>query len=298
MTSRGHPRLTGEEPPLLLGKRTVAEFNGATMTIFDGQGRERAVLSREAALDRGYVALRRRCDGAVEVRYRPGAVRPLAVLGALRWLDDHDWDRCVLAPAGGGPLTTVLPRLEAMEHVADLADDARHRRTGDFRALRRPWGAPVADASLGRIQDAWQASRGLDRCALVAAVREASCGRYLQIIPRDGASRLEIGAVGDGYSLYGRGWRSMAVGGRFEDMPDYAYARWAAQGYREAHRAGAPTVEDIVAVVRLPGEAPLRLTYRRVIMPLGDVLLGATLGQTVSSVLDPEAGHEPGDVLQ
>ncbi|HZT48811.1 MAG TPA: hypothetical protein VFA64_12610, partial [Hyphomicrobiaceae bacterium] len=64
------------------------------------------------------------------------------------------------------------------------------------------------------------------------------------------------------------------------------------------HRAGAPTVEDIVAVVRLPGEAPLRLTYRRVIMPLGDVLLGATLGQTVSSVLDPEAGHEPGDVLQ
>jgi hypothetical protein len=274
-----------------------------TMTIFDARGRKRATAcpgaDTSAALEKGCVALLRRGrKGTVEVRFRPGVVKPLALLRAVRWLDDHDCDRCVFDPGIDGRPVTVLSPLEAMGRIVILAEDAQSRRKGDFKALRHPWGAPTADARLGQIRDAWQASRGNERHALMAAVRAASCGRYLEIVPHDGASRLEIGAVGDGYSLYGRGWRSMAVGGRFEDMPDYAYARWAAEGYRDAYRAGEPLVEDIAATVRLPGAAALRLTYRRVIMPLGNVLLGATLGQTVDSVLGLEAGDEPGDVLQ
>ena len=75
-------------------------------------------------------------------------------------------------------------------------------------------------------------------------MREASCGRYLEVVPQDGASRLVLDAVGDGYSLYGNGWKSVAVGGRFEDMPDFEYAQWAAQAYREAFRSGQPIFED------------------------------------------------------
>jgi hypothetical protein len=273
------------------------------MTIFDARGRKRASACPEgaddgAALEKGCVALRPCRNGTVEVRFHPGLVKPLALLRAVQWLDDHDCNRCVLGPGIDGRPVTVLPRLEAIGRIIAWAEDAQSRRRGDFKALRHPWGAPTTDAHLGQIQDAWQASRGTRRHALMAAVREASCGRYLEIVPHDGASRLEIGAVGDGYSLYGRGWRSVAVGGRFEDMPDYAYAQWAAQAYRDAHRAGAPIVEDVAAIVRLPGAPALRLTYRRVIMPLGDVLLGATLGQTIDSVLGLEAGDEAGDVLQ
>ena len=94
----------------------------------------------------------------------------------------------------------------------------------------------------------------------------------------------------------------MAVGGRFEDMPDYEYARWAAQAYREAFRTGQPIFEDITAVVRLLRTGRLLLTYRRVILPVGGgehptVLLGATLDQRVTH-LSLGAGDEFGDVLQ
>ena len=79
------------------------------------------------------------------------------------------------------------------------------------------------------------------------AVREVSCGRYLVVVPRDRVPRARLGTVGKGYSLYGYGWKSVAVGGQFEDMPDYVYARRAAQAYRDAFRTGQPIFEDITA---------------------------------------------------
>ena len=119
------------------------------------------------------------------------------------------------------------------------------------------------------------------------AVREASCARYLAVDPRDGAAKLVLDAVGEGYSLYGNGWKSVAVGGRFEDMPDYQYACRAAQAYREAFRSGQPIFEDVSAVVQLLSAGPLLLKYRRAILPIGSgerpsLLLGATLNQSVT----------------
>jgi hypothetical protein len=132
------------------------------------------------------------------------------------------------------------------------------------------------------------------------AVREASRGRYLEVDPQDGASKLVLGVVGEGYSLYGNGWKSGAVGGIFEDMPDFDYARRAAQAYREVFRTGQPIFEDVTAVVQLLRTGPLLLKYRRVILPIGGeqpaLLLGATLDQQVTH-LPVGAGNELGDVL-
>ena len=94
----------------------------------------------------------------------------------------------------------------------------------------------------------------------------------------------------------------MAVGGLFEDMPDFEYARWAAQAYREAYRTGEPIFEEVSAAVRLLRRGRLRLTYRRVILPVGSGehptrLLGATLDQRVTQ-LPLGADDEFGDVLQ
>src|SRR5262249_30713732 len=98
---------------------------------------------------------------------------------------------------------------------------------------------------------------------LLEAVREASGGRYLEVAPRDGAAKLVMAAVGDGYSLYGNGWKSVAVGGLFEDMPDYEYGCWAAQAYREAVRTARAFFGGRCAPLRSPrGAGGARLRAR------------------------------------
>jgi hypothetical protein len=280
-----------------------------TMTIIiDGRGRLREDILAFAAADmavkdKGWVTLRRYGRRAVEVRIRPGIVKPRALLRTVRWLDDDAGDRCVVMSWSDDWRTSVRGgRAAAIEYLVGLATDAQSTRRGDFQARRHGWNTDALDPSFGRIQAAWRAARGVEDRALMEAVREASCGRYLQVLPENGASRLVMHGVGQGYSLYSRGWKSFAIGGRFEDMPDYAYAQWAARGYREAYRERQPLLEDIVATVQLPGLGNLRLAYRRAILPLGggdhpELLLGATLGQTVTR-LDLEPGDELGDVLQ
>ena len=280
----------------------------ATMrtTIVDGRGRVRngSAWADIAIEDKGCVALRSHGDRAIEIRYRPGAVKPRALLRTVQLLDGtRKWDRHVLMAWIEDWQTTLIgSRTAAIEHLMGLVTDTQSTRKRDFLSQRHAASAAMRDPAFARLQDAWQSARGRKRQGLMQAVREASRGRYLEVAPQQGASRLVLDAVGDAYSLYGNGWRSMAVGGRFEDMPDFEYARWAAQAYREAFRTGQPVFEDVSAVVRLLRTGRLLLTYKRVILPVGrgehpTMLLGATLDQRVTH-LPLGADDEFGDVLQ
>jgi hypothetical protein len=290
----------------LLEKRQTTGDVAKSTTVIDARGCMRNVpASADSAVEeKGGVALRARGDRAVEISYRPRAVRPRALLRAVQLLDGaRAGDRHVLkAGVEGGQTTLVGNRAAAIEHLMGAITDAQSTRHGDFSSQRRLAGAAMNDPAFARLGEAWLEARGRKRQGLMEAVREASGGRYLEVEPQQGASRLILGAVGDGYSLYGSGWKSMAVGGLFEDMPDFEYARWAAQAYREAYRTGEPIFEEVSATVRLLRRGRLRLTYRRVILPVGSGehptrLLGATLDQRVTQ-LPLGADDEFGDVLQ
>lgn len=260
-------------------------------------------LADFAVKNMGFVVLRRYGPRSVEIRHRPSRVEPIALLKAVQWLTDHDWDRIVLTSWLAEWRTSLTGDLaDAIQHLMGVVAAAQGTRQRDFQVQRHASDAIATDAGFARIQDAWRAAHGVKDQGLIETVAEASCGRYLEVVPQDAASRLVIGAVGNGYSLYGRGWKSVAVGGRFEDMPDYEYAQWAAQGYRDAFRGGQPIFEDITAAIRIPRCGRLRLTYRRVILPIGGgkhptLLLGATLGQRVTH-LGLEPSNEFGDVAQ
>jgi hypothetical protein len=278
-----------------------------TITVIDGRGRERTVYASGVAdlmvREKGFVALRPYGNRAVELRYRPSLVKPRALLKTLRLLDREKWEHHVLmAWAHGWQHTLMGKRIEAIEHLTREVRKAQSTPSRDFLSQRHVAHDVAKDAAFGRIHDAWRAARGGMDQRLMEAMREASCGRFLEVAPQDGASKLVIGAVGEGYSLYGNGWKSVAVGGRFEDMPDYRYAQWASQAYREVFRTGRPIFEDIKAAVKLRQTGRLLLTYRRVILPIGGgecptLLLGATLGQRVTR-LGLETGDEAGDVRQ
>lgn len=259
-------------------------------------------LSDLVVKDMGFVVLRRYGSRSVELRHRPGRVKPMALLTAVQWLTDNNCDKIALTAWVGTWETSVVGDLAAtVEHLMALAEAAQSTRQRDFQTRRHTIGVAAADASAG-ILDAWRAARGAKDQRLMEAIANASCGRYLEVVPQHGASRLIVDGIGNGYALYGGGWRSLAIGGRFEDMPDYEYAQWAARGYRDVFRAGEPIVEDITAAIRLPRSGRLRLTYRRVILPIGGGehplrLLGATLSQRVMH-LEPDAASILGDVVQ
>jgi len=223
---------------------------------------------------------------------------------AVELLGASDCKRIALTAWVTDRQTTVIRNpAGAIEHMVGLTREAQSARTHRFLSLRLSASAVAADATFGPIYEMWRARPGVKDGGVMEAVREGSCGRYLEVDPGDGASKLVLAAVGEGYSLYGNGWKSVAVGGRFEDMPDYTYACCAAEAYREAYRTGQPIFEDITALVRMLRTGPLLLKYRRAILPIGGgehptLLLGATLDQSVTRLSLVGAGDELGDVRE
>jgi hypothetical protein len=258
-------------------------------------------LAEFAVNVRGFVALHSRGRSTIELRFRPSIVQPVALVKAAELLGERDGIRVVMKSSeASAPF--LGDRNRSIAQLLACAADAQSTRKDDFVARRHMLPSASADADFGRLLEVWNAAPRTKSACLLEAVRAASGGRYLEVVPDYASDRLVIDRVGDGYSLYGKGWRSVAVGGRFEDMPDFEYARWAAQAYRDASRAREPIFEDVAAAVDLPPAGRLLLTYRRVILPLGAgdrpaVLLGATLGQKVAR-LGLEAGDEAGDVAQ
>ena len=271
--------------------------------IIDGHGRVwHGTAGTSAAVEQnGGVALRRRRSGTIEVRFRPNSVKPMAVLRVVKMLETCE--RVVLVPGfANRDEQLISPCAAAIERLTQVTNEAQSSRARDFHSRRHGRGAAAADVAFGRVHEAWCAARGRRNRNLLEAVRDASAGRYLEVFPREGAAKLVMAAVGNGYSLYGNGWKSVAVGGLFEDMPDFEYACWAAQAYREAVHTAQPVFEDVVATVRLRHAGALRLEYRRAILPIGlgerpTLLLSATLQQSVRRV-SLGADDELRDVLQ
>src|SRR5215813_4677623 len=276
---------------------------GRMRKIIDGHGRvwHDAAAASVAVEDNGGVALRRRRSGAMEVRFRPNSVKPMAVLRVVKMLERCE--RVVLVPGFANRDEQLISHCAAaIERLTQLTNEAQTSRARDFSSRRHWREAAAADLAFGPVHQAWCAARGRRSHHLLEAVRDASGGRYLAIFPREAATKLVMAAVGNCYSLYGKGWKSIAVGGLFEEMPDFEYACWAAQAYREAFRTAQPVFEDVAATVRLRHAGLLRLQYRRAILPLGSgeqptLLLGATLQQSVRR-LSLGADDELCDVLQ
>ena len=271
----------------------------------DKQGRvhHRSPAAAAAARESASIVVRhgRR---ALEFGFYPDTVSARAVLQAVEIIrDSRPGTHITLAPLGDGRQKRAFnDQPAAITMMMGFFAEARSSRNPRFLYERLPADRIAQDAGFGAIDEAWRTQPGRADQRLMEAVRASSSGRYLEVDPQDGATRLILRAVGAGYSLYGNGWKSGAVGERFEDMPDSDYARAAADAYREVFRTGQPVFEDVTALVHMMRTGPLLLTYRRVILPIGSGarplrLLGATLDQRVRR-LAFGTNAESGDVLQ
>ena len=168
-----------------------------TTTIIDGRGRVRhgSASADIAVEDKGCVALRRRGDRAVEIRYRPSTVKPRALLRTVQLLGGSGDREHHILQAWDTDWQTALVgnRAAAIEHLMGLTTDAQSTRKRDFLSQRHASSAAAKDAAFGRLHEAWRTARGVKDQGLMEAVREVSCGRYLEVVPQNGASRLDPG---------------------------------------------------------------------------------------------------------
>jgi hypothetical protein len=269
-----------------------------------GRVRYRSHSAATSAPDCESIAVRRDRRRSVEFRFHPSTVSERALLRAVDAMrDSRPGTQITLAALHGDEQKhTFNDPAAAIAMAMRLFADARHSRTARFLFKRLPAEHIAQDPGFGAILEVWRARRESASQRLTEVIRSSSQGRYLEVDPLDGASKLILRTIGEGYSLYGNGWKSGALGGRFEDMPDFAYARAAAEAYREAFRTNQPVFEEVTALVQMLRTGLLLLTYRRAILPVGDRprrhrLLGATLDQRVRR-LAFGTGDELGDVLQ
>lgn len=268
-----------------------------------GRVHDRSAAGAVSAMAKASIVVRRQ-GRHLEFGFWPETVSARAVLQAVEIIcDSRPGTRFTLVPRGGARHKRAFDdQPAAVAMLMGLFAGARRTHDARFIFKRLPADTIARDAGFGAIDQAWRTGPARADQSLMEAVRASSSGRYLEVDPQEGGARLIVRTVGEGYSLYGNGWKSGAIGERFEDMPDSDYARAAADAYREVFRTGEPVFEDVTALVHMMRTGPLLLTYRRVILPIGWParpvrLLGATLDQRVRPLAFGTT-DESGDVLQ
>lgn len=219
---------------------------------------------------------------ASRIRFRPSVVHEIAFAQAVAWLADTPSERVIVSWLEDDWRDELFGTKEAaIGRIVELSSPYRVD-TSRFRSKEARIDA-VDMIPLARLVRAWTALGGVyDRERLAGLFEKVLDRRYLVAKERENSRWLSIAEVGAGLVLYNVDWRVRLEGLRVDDMPDYAYGRWVAEGMRQAQRRGAPIHTEVDAMVRSSGGGLKRTRYRRVVLPFKDrnghsVLVSASL---------------------
>lgn len=79
-----------------------------------------------------------------------------------------------------------------------------------------------------------------------------------------------IGGRSDLVRFFGRSWSQMALGTRYDLDPADGYADRVCEPYLQVMDTGAPRLDEIQALVDVPGQEPLWVPYRRLLAKISD----------------------------
>jgi hypothetical protein len=233
----------------------------------------------------GYVAVTEGCR-AVHLKFRPRAVSQTTLAALLYWLLESSADRVAITYYSGSWQHEVMPIAAAPSRLGQLVIDPVSVRGGDFRRRRS---TRRLRGPLHALLQCWRDDPGATFAGTATGLLNRRLGgRYMILKHPQWSRRLEILEVGRGFIVYDDDWLARAVGLRFEDQPDYLYAKWAADAYYEASDDARVIVDDIDALIERPRKPKARLQYQRLILPFrhpsGDRLLlcASTLDRQVN----------------
>jgi len=217
----------------------------------------------------GFVEIRSE-PAATLLRLRPSRVTPKALAGVFYHLADSQPRRIVINHFSEEWTHEICPSLDhALARIDALCRIGAPRRGGgDYLTARKPLEGLAAqqDHALAGALRAWQDCEGRADAEMVAILSAAGVlDRALVAEHRPQGDRLVIAHWGAEIGRCAR-MPPLLPGQDVETGPDRDYAAWAGRSYRQAMEGGQPVYEQVDAIIRPPGRAPIRRQYERLIL--------------------------------
>ena len=225
-------------------------------------------LSKYVVRNLGFIAATE-SDGSVRLRLRPAVVSSTALSALFYWLHDQTIER-VLISILDGEWSHELVRSceEAVRRLLALVKFSAPDREGDFLNRQKPLHELPDTSPLHAVLRAWAECGGAyDRQRLLPVLQNATNGRFFLVEATTGSPSILIRDIGKGFGGDARHWLGRTVGHRVEDQPDYAYGKWLAEVYGKVAKSGAPSLDDVDAVITWPQQPRISYRYRRLVLP-------------------------------
>ena len=220
-------------------------------------------------INEGYAAIGMSRSGVV-VRLRPATVTDAALASVLFQLADADHRRVAAEFFESGRWNCAIVGSEGAAAVSCLADAVAHRLPPDKQAvLRRPLRLASMPASCPLLHAirAWDGIDSNKMGDLEPLLHNALNGRYAWVERETRLSPLVLTEIGNGFPDNIKDFLDASLGRRIDEQPDPIYARYCREAYGTAADTEQPLLEEVDALLMLPGHGRVRRTYRRLILP-------------------------------
>ena len=223
----------------------------------------------------GFARLRFR-QGTIRLTIRAGQLEFPALESVVRFLLTESWQRLVIEHADRSPAFEIFGHIEdAVARLKDLGAPSLALAQRDpfvNQPLSLDRLSQSGQESLQALLHIWRNRRGqLTPAQIIASVPEALKPRITlaQMRPPSGGagSRALVEHIGPGFRVFDACWALGAVGRDLEEQPDPAYGVRSARGYHEVAALGQPRLEQVDAVIDVPGRPVKRSRYDRLMLP-------------------------------
>ena len=217
----------------------------------------------------GYAAIGMSRNGVL-VRLRPATVSDAALSSVLYRLADagnhsvaaalFENDRWNWAIIGGEGIAAMSRLVEVVGPRLPFVRQAVLRRP--LRLASMPESCPLLHAIR-----AWDGIDSNKMGDLEPLLHNALNGRYAWVERETRMSPLVLTEIGNGFPDNMKDFLDASLGRRIDEQPDPIYARYCREAYGTAADTEKPLLEEVDALLMLPGHGRVRRTYRRLILP-------------------------------
>ena len=205
----------------------------------------------------------------VRVSFRPAVVSGVAAIGLAYWIFDRPFTRAALTMIGNPDIDTIFDsKQDFLKRVFSATEKEEIPESERFVRKTRQIDEISPNSPLHLAYRAWSLNPIIaDEQEFIARWDELLRGRFTLTKSATTRRAPVISHIGSGYTIYEPAWIKMARGHRHEDGPDHRYGRWIGETHRKTLADPRPVLDDVDALLEMPGRDRFRLRYVRLILP-------------------------------
>lgn len=226
-------------------------------------------FARYAVMNLGFARVATGTSG-IRVSWRPTFTGQSTLAGMILWLRSQRAVRVLVSSLRDDWKMRICPSPTAAARlILEEFQTAECDREGFFQSRRRDLPSLPLGDNLGSLLKALS-EKGFS-CGIVELwdMLDLHADRRFILTEQEGdKGPLRVLTWGSGYHRFKASLISRMQGKSFENQPDKAYARWAAEGYKRVQSTREAVIEDVDASTWCPGQGRRRVRYTRLLAPL------------------------------